>query len=297
MITVVGSYNIDIILKVNKIPEIGETVIADEVYMNHGGKGSNQAVSASRLGSRVKIVAAVGNDNYGKNAIEFWKTENIDISDVKIKNNVSTGTAYIFVDKRGRNVIVVNRGANYHLTEEDISESLDGNILLTQLEIRENVVKKALKEFNGIRILNPAPAVLKDTDILSLTDIITPNEIEFKELVSTDDLEYGLHLLLKKVKRAVIITLGERGALLATKDGKRTLIPAPKVNVVDETGAGDVFNAALAVYLEKEYDLETAVEYANKVAALSVTKIGALGPKLEEVNKFLEEINKDEEKD
>ncbi|ACR42720.1 ribokinase [Saccharolobus islandicus] len=291
MIAVVGSYNVDVILRVSKIPEIGETVIADEVYITHGGKGSNQAVSASRLGSHVKIIAAVGDDKHGTNAIEFWKSENIDVSKVKIKNGINTGTAYIFVDKKGRNIIVVNRGANYNLSEDDLNNSLEGDILLIQLEIRENVVKKAAKEFNGIKILNPAPANLKDTEILSLVDIITPNEIEFKELVNTDDFEYGLNVLLKKVKKAVIVTLGERGALLATRDGKKVLIPSPKVNVIDETGAGDVFNAALSVYLENGFDLETAVEYANKVAALSVTKIGALGPKLDEVRKFLEEID------
>ncbi|MEM0015752.1 MAG: ribokinase [Saccharolobus sp.] len=296
MITVVGSYNVDIILKVRKIPEIGETVIADGVYTSHGGKGSNQAVSAARLGSNVKLIAAVGNDNYGNNAINFWKSENVDVSHVKVKNT-HTGTAYIFVDQKGRNVIVVNRGANYYLSEEDLDNGLDGDIILTQLEIREQVVKKALSESSGIRILNPAPAILSDLEILSLVDILTPNEIEFKELVNTDDLEYGLHVLLKRVKKAVIITLGEKGALLYTKSGRKIIIPAPKVNVVDETGAGDVFNAALAVYLEKGYDMETAVEYANKIAALSVTKMGALGPKLEEVEKFLEEIEKEEDKD
>jgi len=165
----------------------------------------------------------VGDDKHGTNAIEFWKSENIDVSKVKIKNGINTGTAYIFVDKKGRNIIVVNRGANYNLSEDDLNNSLEGDILLIQLEIRENVVKKAAKEFNGIKILNPAPANLKDTEILSLVDIITPNEIEFKELVNTDDFEYGLNVLLKKVKKAVIVTLGERGALLATRDGKRYL--------------------------------------------------------------------------
>ncbi|TRM96211.1 ribokinase [Sulfolobus sp. B1] len=293
MITVVGSYNVDIILKVNKLPEVGETVIAEETYTSHGGKGSNQAVSASRLGSNVRIIAAVGKDVYGYNAINFWKNEKIDVDYVKMKD-ISTGVAYILVDKKGRNVIAVNRGANYYLTEDDLDDGLRGDILLTQLEIKESVVKKALREFPGIKILNPAPAVLSDQEIIKLTDIITPNEIEFKEIVNTDDFEYGLEMLLKRVRKAVIVTLGERGALLATKDGKKVIIRAPKVNVVDETGAGDVFNAALAVYLEKNYDLESAVEYANKVAALSVTKIGALGPKLDEVNKFLEEISEEE---
>ncbi|MBB5253894.1 ribokinase [Sulfurisphaera ohwakuensis] len=289
MITVVGSYNVDFILKVEEFPNEGETVFAKEIYINHGGKGSNQAVSASRLRSKVRIIAAVGNDEFGKNAIRFWEDEGIDTAYVKIKNSV-TGSAYIIVNSRGENMIVVNRGANALLNEEDIDNALSGNILLTQLEIEERVVKKALKEFNGIRILNPAPAILKDFSILDYVDILTPNEIEFKELTNTDDIESGIQLLLKKVKKAVIITLGERGALIATKHEK-ILVPTIKVNPIDTTGAGDVFNAALAVYLEKNYDLRTAVRIANKLASYSTTIIGALGPKYEEVKDLIEEEN------
>ncbi|BFI76139.1 ribokinase [Sulfurisphaera ohwakuensis] len=289
MITVVGSYNVDFILKVEEFPNEGETVFAKEIYINHGGKGSNQAVSASRLRSKVRIIAAVGNDEFGKNAIRFWEDEGIDTAYVKIKNSV-TGSAYIIVNSRGENMIVVNRGANALLNEEDIDNALSGDILLTQLEIEERVVKKALKEFNGIRILNPAPAILKDFSILDYVDILTPNEIEFKELTNTDDIESGIQLLLKKVKKAVIITLGERGALIATKHEK-ILVPTIKVNPIDTTGAGDVFNAALAVYLEKNYDLRTAVRIANKLASYSTTIIGALGPKYEEVKDLIEEEN------
>jgi len=208
---------------------------------------------------------------------------------VKIKNSV-TGSAYIIVNSRGENVIVVNRGANALLNEEDIDNALSGDILLTQLEIDEKVVKKALKEFNGIKILNPAPAILKDFSILDYVDILTPNEIEFKELTNTDDIDSGIQLLLKKVKKAVIITLGERGALIATKHEK-ILVPTIKVNPIDTTGAGDVFNAALAVYLERNYDLRTAVRIANKLASYSTTIIGALGPRYEEVKNLIEEEN------
>ncbi|QIW25112.1 ribokinase [Sulfolobus sp. S-194] len=289
MITVVGSYNVDFILKVEEFPNEGETVFAKEIYINHGGKGSNQAVSASRLKAKVRIIAAIGNDEFGKNAIRFWEDEGIDTAYVKIKNSV-TGSAYIIVNSRGENMIVVNRGANALLNEEDIDNALSGDILLTQLEIDERVVKKALKEFNGIRILNPAPAILKDFSILDYVDILTPNEIEFKELTNSDDIESGIQLLLKKVKKAVIITLGERGALIATKHEK-ILVPTIKVNPVDTTGAGDVFNATLAVYLEKNYDLRTAVRIANKLASYSTTIIGALGPKYEEVKDLIEEEN------
>ncbi|ARM76206.1 ribokinase [Acidianus manzaensis] len=286
MITVVGSYNRDIIIKVDEFPNSGETIFAKEILHSHGGKGSNQAVSASRLGSNVRLIAAVGDDDLGREAIKFWKEEKIDISKIKTKKNSKTGTAYILVNKRGDTMIIVNRGANFELSEEDIDDA-DG-ILLTQMEIREKVVKKALQSFNGLKILNPAPAIIKDISILNLVDILTPNEIEFKELTNADDIEYGLEILLKKVKMAVIITLGERGALIATKQ-KRILIPAPKVKPVDTTGAGDVFNAALAHYLEKNEDLETSVQFANKIASYSVTTFGAIGPRLEEVKKILEE--------
>lgn len=287
MITVIGSYNRDYIIRVDEFPSAGETVFAKEIIVSHGGKGSNQAVSASRLGSVVKLIAAIGNDSPGNEAISFWKEEGIDISGVKFKQNSHTGTAYILVNRRGETMIVVNRGANFELSEEDIEDDKD-SILLTQLEIREKVVKKALQSFQGIRILNPAPAVLEDNSILDLVDILTPNEIEFRELTNADDIEYGLEILLKKVKIAVIVTLGERGALIATKQ-KRILIPAPKVKAIDTTGAGDVFNAALAHYLEKNEDLETAVLFANKIAAYSVTTFGAIGPKWDEVKKFVEE--------
>jgi len=287
MITVLGSYNVDFILKVNEFPAEGETVFAKEIYINHGGKGSNQAVSAARLKAKVRLIAAVGNDESGKNAIKFWQDEGIDTAYVRIKNAV-TGSAYIIVNSKGQNMIIVNRGANALLSEEDLDNSLAGDILLTQLEINENVVKKALKEFNGIRILNPAPAILKDFSILEYVDILTPNEVEFKELTNSDDFENGLQVLLKKVKKAVIVTLGERGALIATRY-ERVLVPTVKVNAIDTTGAGDVFNATLAVYLEKGYDLISAVKIANKIAAYSTTIIGALGPTYEEVKGLIEE--------
>ncbi|AWR94271.1 ribokinase [Acidianus brierleyi] len=286
MIEVVGSYNVDFILKVKRFPQPGETVFCEKYIISHGGKGSNQAVSASRLGANVSLVSAIGNDTYGIDAIKFWKSENINIDKVKIKNE-RTGNAYIFLNDEGESMIIVNRGANYLLEEDDLDD-LSGDILLTQMEIKENVVKRALMNFDGTKILNPAPAILTDFSILDYVDILTPNEIEFKQLTNSDDLEYGLDLLLKKVKKAVIVTLGERGALIATK-GKKVLISAPKVPVIDATGAGDVFNSALAYYLEKNKDLEDAVSLATKIASFSVTQIGALGPRWEEVKSFVEE--------
>ncbi|AHC50774.1 ribokinase [Sulfolobus acidocaldarius SUSAZ] len=286
MIVVVGSYNVDFLIKVRDFPSEGETVFSDGVYIDHGGKGSNQAVSASRLGGSVRLISAVGNDEFGKRAIKFWEDERLDIAYVKIKNAL-TGSAYIVFDRKGRNFIVVNRGANALLNEEDLDGCLNGDILLTQLEVNENIVKKALKEFPGVKILNPAPAVLNDKSLLEYVDILTPNEIEFKELTGTQDFNYGIDLLLKKVKRAVIVTLGEKGAYIGTRE-RRILIPTLTVDAIDTTGAGDVFNASLAVYLEKGYSLERAVRISNIISAYSTTRIGALGPRLSEVSELIE---------
>ncbi|MFP3205114.1 MAG: ribokinase [Metallosphaera yellowstonensis] len=287
MINVVGSYNVDLTLKVSKFPIPGETVFVDEFMTGHGGKGSNQAVSAARLRSKVKFVGAVGRDHHGDRAMEFLKEEGVDTRCVKRKD-APTGTAYIILDGNGETIIMVNRGANYLLAPNDIEGCMDGDILLTQMEIREEVVKTALSTFPGLRILNPAPAVITDQNLLSYVDILTPNEVEFKEISSSDDLSHGAEVLLKRVKKAIIVTLGEHGAVIFTKH-RSVRIPAPKVDAIDTTGAGDVFNAALAVFLEKGYDIEEAVEKANIIAAASVKTYGALGPRWEEVEDLLKE--------
>ncbi|BBG27497.1 putative sugar kinase [Sulfuracidifex tepidarius] len=291
LIHVVGSYNLDLTVKVDRFPEDGETTFSNEVRTGHGGKGSNQAVSASRLSSKVKLYAAVGNDDVGRDAISFWESEGVDHGNVKVKKG-RTGSAIIIVDKKGKNRIIVNRGSNLLLDPEDVDLSSSGkdDVLLTQMEVKESVVKKSLREFNGIRILNPAPSIISDMSLLEHVDILTPNEIEFKELTSTDDIQDGINLILKKVRMALIITLGERGVIIATRH-KRVIIDSVKVNPIDTTGAGDVFNAALAFAIEKGTTLEEAVGFANAVAGLSVTIEGALGPKLEEVKLFLDKLN------
>jgi ribokinase len=286
LITVVGSYNVDFIFKVKEFPEIDETVFSQSFKVSHGGKGSNQAVSSARLGSRVNLIACIGKDVFGRRALSFWNREGVNTEKVKVKKGV-TGMAFILVNEDGKNVIAVNRGANALLTPEDLEGSLNGEVLLTQMEVRQNVVEKALKEFSGIKILNPAPAKGIIKRLLDNVDYLTPNEVEFREISGTEDLIYGTEVLLKRVKKGVIVTLGEKGAFVATKSWKR-LIQAPKVKAVDSTGAGDVFNASLAVHLERGFDLREAVKISNIIASYSVTKVGALGPKIEEVREFLE---------
>ncbi len=288
MITVLGSYNKDIYIMIDHFPLSGETVFIKDIKYFHGGKGSNQAVSVRRLGISTAFLGAVGDDQFGMEALEFWKEEGVIVDNVKIKKGASTGTAYIILNQNGESQILVNRGANALLSIDDVKDALKGDILLTQLEINEEVVKYSLRSFEGLKILNPAPANLIDPEIFSYVDILTPNEIEIHEIIQNDDIVGGAQSLLNKVKKAVIITLGERGALIVLRD--RTIhIEAPKVPVVDETGAGDVFNAALAVYLIKGYSIEEATKLAVYIASFSVTKMGALGPKIDEVRPFLEE--------
>jgi len=290
VITVVGSYNVDFIIRVRKFPEVDETIFADEVVVMHGGKGSNQAVSARRLGSRTRLIAAVGEDEFGYNALKFWKEEGLDTKYIKVKKNARTGNAYIILNQQGKSVIIVNRGANSLLSIDDVKEGLDGEILLTQLEIDEEVVHFSLKNFDGLRILNPAPAIINNKNILSNVDIITPNEVELLELTKADNIVDGAERLLMKVNKAVIVTLGEKGCLVIDKVKGRELIRAPKVTVVDETGAGDVFNAALASALLEGHDIFNSAKFATYVASYSVTKLGALGPYLDEVKAFLESL-------
>jgi|OSPMetMinimDraft_2_1075162.scaffolds.fasta_scaffold00035_19 ribokinase len=288
MITVVGSYNVDVIMRVKELPKPGQTVLSQRVALSHGGKGSNQAVSASRLGERVQLVCAVGNDREGQNAIAFWQSEKVGTSYVRIKEG-RTGVAYIFLDERGENFIVVDRGVNSSLAPEDLGNSVEvSDVLLAQLEVPLNTVEEALKRSGGINILNPAPASQEAIKLLNYVDILTPNEVEFFELVRTTDLRYGCQILLKRVREAVVVTLGEKGAFVATKS-KFLRVPPVKVKAVDSTGAGDVFNAALAVAIRNS-DLEDAVEFSNYAAALSVTTEGAIGPTREEVLNFIRRV-------
>ncbi|MGC9105172.1 MAG: ribokinase [Thermoprotei archaeon] len=289
MIVVVGSYNVDYFVLVEDLPRPGETVRAIRTFSAHGGKGSNQAVSVSRLRGEVSLIAAVGDDDSGRKAVEFWKSEGVNVKNVRVIQGVPTGKAIIFVDRNGRNMIAVEPGANSYLRPEHLERALEvGRVLLTQLEIPEDTVRRALEDFDGIKILNPAPATLSDHSILKLADVITPNEIEASQLAKANDIPTIAERLSKVVRKAVVITLGEKGALLVTKDGKKRLFEALKVEPVDETGAGDVFNGALAVFLDRGYDLEVAVKKANIIAGISVKTYGALGPRWEEVEKEVE---------
>jgi ribokinase len=288
VITVVGSSNTDMVISTPKIPLPGETVLGGEFNIIPGGKGANQAVAASRAGGKVTFIARVGKDDFGSVAIQGYIKDNI-LTEYIIKDqNKPSGIAVIIVDSNsGQNSIVVAPGANSRLSEEDILAARNiiksSDILLVQLEIPLNVVKFTLgiAKGNGVKtILNPAPAQTLSESLLSLVDIITPNESEAfiltgVKLLSDDDIETAARLLLKRVNEAVIITLGSRGAYYILKSGEKGFLNGLAVDAIDSTAAGDVFNGYLAEGLSEGLGFKEAIIKANKAAAISVTRKGA----------------------
>ncbi|MCX6574907.1 MAG: ribokinase [Candidatus Aminicenantes bacterium] len=287
-IAVVGSSNTDMIIKTANIPRPGETILGGEFHMAAGGKGANQAVAAARAGGDVAFIARIGNDIFGKKAVEGFIRDGIDVKHVYKDRRAASGIALIIVGADGENSIAVASGANLHLSTEDIRRAelaiSSAKILLMQLETPLETVRKAaeIAAAQGVPvILNPAPARALDDHLLSRISILTPNETETEMLTGIkirkeSDMARASQKLLNKGVRAVFITLGSKGAFVASETEKiRRIIPAFKVKAVDTTAAGDVFNGALAVALAEGRSLLDAARFANAAAALSVTKLGA----------------------
>lgn len=285
-ILVIGSSNTDMIIKLDKIPVPGETVIGGEFSTAPGGKGANQAVAAARAGGNITFIASVGNDSLGAQAIEGFRRDGINVDYIKRIENVASGVALIFVDKKGENSIAVASGANATLNFDHIKDLKEvisqAQILLMQLETPISTITLAaqLAHEAGVKvILNPAPAQPLDDNLLKTVSIITPNETEAELLtgIKVEDESSAAEaakILLSKGIETVIITLGANGVFLATRNEQK-MIPGFKVDAIDTTAAGDVFNGALAVGLAENKSFDEAIRFANAAAALSVTKLGA----------------------
>ena len=295
-ITVLGIFVADISFSGNKLPTTGETILGDSYNIGPGGKGCNQAIAISRLGGNVNFISKLGNDDYGKLAIDKLKKDNIDASNIIISNEHKTGVAGIHVDRNtGKNAITVVRGAPSSLTKEEIDTNIikQSKIFLTQLEIPLDVTLhclKSAKENGLINILNPAPACELSRDFFELVDYFTPNETEAEfytgvKINNENNAKESAKKLIKMGIKNVIITLGDKG--LFYSNGKNDIyIKANKVKAIDTTGAGDAFNGAFSLALLRGKTIKECLEFSNTVAGLSTSKLGAGDsmPTLEEIN-------------
>ena len=287
-ITVVGSYATGLTMKVKRLPSTGETLLGTGYRVDYGGKGSNQAVGSARLGANVNFVARIGKDAFGEMALGLYRDEGIDVAHVKQTAGAPTGVGFIIVEAAsGNNCIVIDPGANELLSADDVSGCAAAfqstSVVLTQLEIPVAAAEAALRfgrAAGAITILNPAPVRALPPSVLQMVDVLTPNQVEAKVLTgrSPDAViepdQLARELIRSGVKQ-VVMTLGERGALIVTSSSS-THVPAISVSAVDTTGAGDAFNAGLAVALASGTSLEAAVQFAVVTGGLAVTKEGVI---------------------
>lgn len=301
-IVIIGSLNMDIVLQASKFPDEGETIIGQHFFTGMGGKGANQAVAASRLGAKVSMVGAVGQDEFGEQIIENLIQEGIDTSYVTKLEGQTTGIACVQVTPRDNRITVIP-GANYLLTPSLIDRAeeilVKADIVLLQMEIPLETVQYAIQKAKKLGkkvILNPAPAFSLPKEILSLVDYLTPNETELQKMVSFSGEDVNIHSsaqsLLSLGVKELIVTLGKKGASHFSFDRGENCFSPYKVEVVDTTGAGDAFNGGLAFALANRAPVDCSIQFAMKVAALSVTKLGAQTgmPSMEEVEKFFEDV-------
>lgn len=285
-ISVFGSYVVDLTSTADHLPAPGETVFGSMFKMGPGGKGSNQAVAAHRAGADVTMITKVGKDAFADLVVDFYKKEKMSVEYFLTDDKMPTGTALICVDeKSGQNQILVVPGACTNFTDEDIEKARlvieQSDILLLQFEVNMDALEKVvdIAKAKGVKIvLNTAPFRNVSPELLKKVDIITPNEVEASGLsgltVSDEhDAKKAADILHGYGVECVIITMGVAGVFVSYK-GTQKMIPAFKVNAIDTTGAGDAFNGGFVAALAEGMDIFEAVEFGNKVGALSVTKFG-----------------------
>ena len=300
-ITVVGSFAVGLTLRTPRFPVPGETLLGSDFNQGPGGKGSNQAVAAARLGADVTFVGAVGDDDLAKTADQLFASEGVKARLRRVPE-CNTSVGFIVLNTAGENFIILDPGANTRLTASDVRASAEliaaSDLLVCVMEIPDEPVAEALRiaRAAGVRtLLNPAPARPLSGELLANVDVLTPNESELRILLGlapndptpTDTL---VGRLLERGCELVVVTLGRRGALVATRDGME-LVQARRTAVVDTTGAGDAFNAALGVSLASGLSVKQAVQRATAAGALAVTRLGVIPalPTSEELEALLKE--------
>ncbi len=276
----------DLVVKSPRIPAVGETILGEDFIMTPGGKGANQAVAAAKLGAEVYFIAKLGDDVFAEQSLNNFKKEGVNTKYVIQTNEAPSGVALIIVDDAGNNVIVVAPGANQMLSPDDVkkaeSDITSSGALVAQLEVPLETVEFAAQLANNcgvLFILDPAPAQKLRPELLKMVDVLTPNETEAQiltgiEVTNEDSARAAAKKLLGYGVKSVILTMGAKGFLLADND-RMEFVPAVKVDAVDATAAGDAFTGSLAVGLAQGRELFDAALFANQVAALSVTKMGA----------------------
>ncbi|MHB9034023.1 MAG: ribokinase [Anaerolineae bacterium] len=288
-ICMVGSCMVDLIARVPRLPQAGETLVGTAFSIGFGGKGANQAVMAARLGARVAVVVRLGRDVFGENTLRNFQEQGIDTTYVTYDDQRFSGVAPIAVDQfSGQNAIIIVPGANDGLTAQVVRSAepaiADADVVICQCEVP---IEASLEAFRiakrrkeCLTILNPAPAPDKLPDeLLHLTDVLSPNESEAEKLtgfrvLSTEDAATAAAALRKRGPRYVVITLGERGALLVSGETPVTFVPAGRVQAVDTTGAGDAFIGSLGCFLGEGRDIVQAVQWASRIATHTVTARG-----------------------
>ncbi|MCX6089573.1 MAG: ribokinase [Candidatus Atribacteria bacterium] len=286
-VLVVGSLNIDMVLKIDRMPETGENLFARDFSMLPGGKGNNQAIACARLGLMVYMIGKIGDDDFGARLRMNLEQENVDFSFVTRQSLTHSGLAFIFIDQYGENRIIVAPGANMKLGVGDLENASQlfetCEFLILQLEVPHDVVKKAIQHAHdyGVKvILNPAPAQSFPVEILGENDFITPNQYEAEVLSGVrirtlDDAVKAVKVLDERCAARKVITLGEKGALASDQKNRFLHLFPRQIDVQDTTAAGDAFNAGLAFGLSTGMDWISTLQLANNAGAIACTRVGA----------------------
>lgn len=299
---VIGSLNMDMTVKVEELPKLGETIFGNDFYESCGGKGANQAVAVSKLGMKTEMIGMVGKDSQGEKLIQNLNKYGI-ISDNVIKSDELTGRAIITVDKKGDNNIIVIPGSNFKITKEHIQDKQDviasSDVVILQNEIPSETVEFSLlkaKELGKITIFNPAPARKLSGEVFKNADYLILNETEMEEIfeIKFNDKEYTEKISIKKKEygiKNIILTLGDKGSILFSEDNNIKKYDVYKVKAVDTTAAGDSFIGAFTMKICEIGNPDEAIKYATAVSAIVVTRQGAQDsiPTREEIEKFIEE--------